>query len=218
MIQTLNSIRENKIIVIARKVPEYQICDLAQALLNGGLSCLEVTFDHSCPEGTGATLHCIRLLSDAFGSRMTIGAGTVLTGDEVRMAADAGAKYIISPDTCESVIRETKKLDLVSIPGAMTPTEIRAAHDMGADIVKLFPANILGPDFVKAMQGPFPHIPLLMAGGVTPENIGAYLKVGAVGAGCLGKLVNRQWMDDGQFDKITETARRYVCAVRDASV
>jgi len=217
MDQALNAIRKDKLIVIVRRIPETQILSLAQAIFDGGLRCIEVTFDHSCPGGIEDSLRCARLLADNFGDRMCIGMGTTLTPEEVRMAKDAGAKYIISPDTCPQVIAETKKQGLVSIPGAMTPTEIRTAYDLGADIVKLFPAFSLGPDFVRAMQGPLPHIPLLVAGGVTPDNIGAYLNAGAVGAGCIGNLVNRQWMDAGEFKKITETARMYVSAIRSAT-
>lgn len=216
MNQALSAILQNQIVVIARKVPEDQICRLAQALMEGGLSCLEVTFDHSHPGGIDESLNNLRRLNSEMGSAITLGAGTVLTAEEVRLAHQAGAKYIISPDTHPKVIQTTRSLGLVSIPGAMTPTEIRTAYDLGADIVKVFPASTLGPGFIRAMQGPFPHIPLLVAGGVTPENIGDYLKAGAKGAGCIGKLVHPEWMQAGHWSKITEVARNYVQAI-DAS-
>jgi len=210
----MDAILNDKLIVIARRISEEKICNLAQAISSGGLSCLEVTFDHSCPEGINDTLRCVSRLKKHFGNRMAIGVGTTLTPEEVRMAADAGAQYVISPDVNAGVIAETKKMGLLSIPGAMTPTEIRTAFDLGADIVKLFPASSLGPDYVKALKGPFPHIPLLAAGGVTPANIGAYLKAGIVGAGCAGDLVNRKWIDEGLFENITDVARQYVAAIR----
>lgn len=216
MNQVLSSIYRDKLVVIARCVSADYICDLAQALMEGGLSCLEVTFDHGHTEGIKESLKCMRRLYDGCGQKMNIGAGTVLTADEVKMAADAGAKYIISPDVNREVIHATRKLNLISIPGAMTPTEIRTAYDLGANIVKVFPASTLGPGFIRAMQGPFPHIPLLVAGGITPENIGDYLKAGARGAGCIGKLVHPEWMQTGHWQKITEVARDYVQAI-DAS-
>lgn len=215
MNQVLQTIQMDKVVVIARNVPADVICDLAGAIFEGGLHCIEVTFNHSDAGGIENTLKSIRLLGTHFSNKMHIGAGTVLAEDEVKMAAEAGASYIISPDMREEVIRETKKQQLISIPGAMTPTEIRSARDFGADLVKLFPASSLGPAYFKAIRGPLPDIPLLATGGINAGNIGQYLSAGAVGAGVGGNLVSLKSIYDGDFAAITRAAQEYVSAIRE---
>lgn len=216
MEKILSTIQAEKVIAIARNVPSAEIVDLAEAILQGGLSLMEVTFDHSRPDGIKNTLASIEMLNKALDGKMCVGAGTVLTPEQVKQAADAGAKYIISPDMREEVICQTKKLGLISIPGAMTPTEIRRAYDTGADLVKLFPASILGPAYIKSIRGPLPFIPLLATGGINPGNIGQYLAVGAAGAGVGGNLVSLDLVRKGDFEAITAVAKEYVAAVQEA--
>ena len=115
-----------------------------------------------------------------------------------------------------NVIRRTVELGMVSMPGAMTPTEIVVAHDAGAEFVKLFPAANLGTDYVKAIRAPLSHIKLLAVGGVSEKNFADFLKVGMVGAGVGGNLANRSWIEAGEFDKITQTARALLSAARTA--
>ena len=216
MEKILSTIQAEKVIAIARNVPSAEIVDLAEAILQGGLSLMEVTFDHSRPDGIKNTLASIEMFNKALDGKMCVGAGTVLTPEQVKQAADAGAKYIISPDMREEVICQTKKLGLISIPGAMTPTEIRRAYDTGADLVKLFPASILGPAYIKSIRGPLPFIPLLATGGINPGNIGQYLAVGAAGAGVGGNLVSLDLVRKGDFEAITAVAKEYVAAVQEA--
>ena len=216
MEKLLATIQKEKVIAIARCVPAAEIVKLAGAILEGGLSLMEVTFDHSRPDGIKNTLASIEMLNRELGGRMNVGAGTVLTPEQVRQAADAGAKYIISPDMREEVICQTKKLGLISIPGAMTPTEVRKAYDTGADLVKLFPASILGPAYIKSIRGPLPFIPLLATGGINPGNIGQYLAAGAAGAGVGGNLVSVELVRKGDFEAIAAVAREYVEAVQEA--
>lgn len=206
-------IKNDKVIAIARKVPVESICALAQALMDGGLHCIEVTFDHSSEETVAATLEGIRKLTEAFGDKMAVGAGTVLYEEEVIAAYEAGAKYIISPDTNEAVIRKTKELGMLSIPGALSPTEIVYAYSLGADYVKLFPAANFGVSYIKAVRAPLSHIPMMAVGGVNPENIGSFLAVGCAGAGCGGGLVSLDSIRKGDFAAITAVARAYVDAV-----
>lgn len=218
MNEALKRIQTTKLIAIARRVPADRICKLACALMDGGVDCIEVTFDHSSPIGERESLKSITALSKCFGTQMAVGAGTVLTVEEVRKASDAGAQYIISPDGRKDVIQETKRLGMLSIPGAMTPTEICAAYDYGADFVKLFPAGSLGTDYIKAIRGPLPQIPLLAVGGVNPENIGSFLKVGCIGVGCGGNLVSLDLIRDERFNEITATALRYIQAMKEAGI
>ena len=137
----------------------------------------------------------------------------VREAEQVRLAKEAGAQYIISPNVSEAVIRETKALGLVSIPGAMTPTEIANAYAWGADIVKVFPAGVLGAAYIKAVRAPLNHIPMVAVGGVSPDNIADFIAVGCVGAGCGGNLVSKKIVEEGKFSEITRTALAYKAAL-----
>ncbi len=208
---TLKKLLDSKIVAIVRGIPEDKMLKLGEALYAGGIRCMEVTFDQS---GSGeATLRSIRELTGTFGDRMCIGAGTVMSAEQVERAAEAGALYMISPNTDRGVIRRTKELDLVSIPGAMTATEIAYAHACGADIVKIFPAGELGPAYFKSVLGPLKHIRLQATGGVNRENCASFLAAGAVGLGIGGNLADKKLIMEDRFDELTETARSYVKAV-----
>ena len=147
---------------------------------------------------------------------MMVGAGTVTTPELVELAASAGAQYIISPDVNVDVIHRTRELGLVSLPGAMTPTEVMTAHLAGADFVKLFPAGNLGISYVKAIRAPISHVKLLAVGGVNEDNVADFLHAGMVGAGVGGNLANKKWIEAGEYDKITQTARKLLDAVKNA--
>ena len=203
----LEKILEGKIIAIVRGIPSTKIVGLAQALEKGGVNCIEVTFDQSSEEKAKDTLAAIRA------DKVCVGAGTVMSVDQVHQAVEAGAEYMISPNVNEAVIRETKKLDKVSIPGAMTPTEAAFAYECGADIVKLFPAGLLGAAYIKAVKAPLKHIPVTAVGNVNVENCAEFLKAGAVGVGVGGSLVSAKLVDEGRFDEITATAKAYVEAL-----
>ncbi len=206
-------IKDEKLIVIVRGVSKDKIVKLAGAMLDGGIRCMEVTLDQKSTDGNRNTLECISALCENFGDKMHIGAGTVMTVQQVRDAAAAGAKYIISPNVNQEVIAETVKQGLVSIPGALTPTEIASAYEMGADFVKVFPISTMGADYLKAIKAPLSHIPLLAVGGVRPETIPDYVKAGACGFGVGGNLVNKEWIQNDKFDLLCEEAKRYRNAV-----
>ena len=210
----LEKIIEGRIIAIVRGIPSTKILGLASALERGGVSCIEVTFDQTSEKKAQDTLASIRAIREALGDRMCVGAGTVMTVEQVRQAAEAGAEYMISPNVDEAVIGETKRLGKVSIPGAMTPTEAAFAHKCGADIVKLFPAGLLGAAYIKAVKAPLKHIPVTAVGNVTVENCAEFIRAGAVGVGVGGSLVSATLVDEGKFDEITATARAYVAALR----
>ena len=140
---------------------------------------------------------------------MQIGAGTVLSRQQVDAARQAGAQYIISPNVNLGVIERTKELGLVSMPGAMTPTEIMAAHDAGADFVKLFPATTLGFHYIKDIMAPISHVKLVATGGVTEENFGRYLSMGFAGAGVSGRLSEKTLLAQGNWEEITRRAKAF---------
>lgn len=210
----LDFIKENKVIAIVRGIPSSSIAALAEAMVKGGLRCMEVTFDHSSEKGTEETLKSIEILSRNFKGKLLAGAGTVLTPKQAEQAAAVGAEYIISPNVNVEVIRKTKELGKISIPGALTPSEIVTAYEAGADIVKLFPAAVFGPAYFKAVKAPLKHIPVTAVGGISPENIADFLAAGAVGAGVGGNLVSPKLVAEGRFDEITKIARSYAEALK----
>ena len=207
------NILEKKLIAIIRGVPVEDMVSTAKALLAGGINMMEITFDQGSPDGIGRTLDSIRFVRDAMGDRIMLGAGTVMSAQQVRDAQDCGATFIISPNVDQDVIETSKKLGLLSMPGALTPSEIADAYDYGADIVKLFPAGQWGVSYLKAVRGPLGHIPLAVVGGVTPENIAGFLKAGASCAGIGSNLVSAEKVRAGGFSGITEVARQFCSAV-----
>jgi 2-dehydro-3-deoxyphosphogluconate aldolase/(4S)-4-hydroxy-2-oxoglutarate aldolase len=210
----IERILSRRLIAIIRGVDGERCLELARAISAGGIDMVEVTFNQSDPDSFRRTAEAISAVNERLGGDVLAGAGTVLTAEQVRLAADAGAKYIISPNVSRDVIETAGELGLASIPGAMTPTEIMQAHEYGADFVKVFPAGPLGSGYVKAVLSPLSHIRLLAVGGVDTSNIPAFLQAGCVGFGVGGNLVNKSWIDAGEFDKITETSRAFCRAAR----
>ena len=208
--QIIQKTLEHKLIVIVRGVYGEDCVKLAEALYKGGVRMMEITFDHSKPELLSRTSDTIRLVGERMGDKMAVGAGTVTTMETLELAKEAGAQFIISPDINESIIRATVAGGMVSMPGAMTATEVLSAYSYGADFVKLFPIGNLGPGYLKAISAPINYVPLLAVGGVNEKNIREFLDAGAVGAGVGGNLVNKEWIAAGEFDKITELARKFI--------
>ena len=209
----IKKLMDEKLIVIARDMENEKIIPLAKALFKGGIRILEITFTLKAPESFKSTGKTIKSVIDHFGDDILMGAGTVVTPELVDIAADAGALYIVSPNTDINVIKRTKDRGLVSIPGALTPSECMTAFNAGADFIKLFPIGELGPGYLKAVKAPLSHLKFVCTGGVNDKNIPDFIKAGAVGFGVGGNLVNKEWIDASQFDKITELAKRYVEAV-----
>ena len=208
MTNTLARILEHRIIVIVRGARPDDFFRIADALLEGGLSVIEVTLN------SPGALSVIQKAAGQTGSPFLIGAGTVLDASEARSAIDAGAKFIISPSLDADTIHVTKKQGAVSIPGAFTPTEILAAHRNGADIIKVFPASA-GPGYFRDIRGPLPHIPLMPTGGVNLSNIGEFRKAGAVAFGIGSALVDTsQPVTPAWLRQITENARKYAEAAQ----
>lgn len=209
-----NAIKENKLIAIVRGVEPETCVRIAQALYDGGFRLMEITYDQKHPETWENTAQTIGTVAKAFEGRMYIGAGTVTCPELVELTHKYGGQFIISPDVSEAVIKRTCELGMVSIPGALTPTEVTTAHRAGADFVKLFPAGVFGAGYVKAIKAPISHVDLLVVGGVNETNVASFLAAGAIGAGIGGNLVNAAWVKAGQYEKITETARLLVDNVK----
>ena len=212
--EVLDRILDGKIIAIVRGIPSEDAVNLAEALVKGGINCIEVTFDQSNPALWQKTADTITLLNECLGDRMVFGAGTVTTVELVNIAKNAGAKFIVSPDCEPDVIRATVEAGMVSMPGALTPTEVLQAHKAGADFVKVFPAGTMGAAYLKAIAAPINHVRLLAVGGVNENNVADFMKAGAVGAGVGGNLVNKTWIAEGRFQDITALAKAFVAAVQ----
>lgn len=144
---------------------------------------------------------------------MLVGAGTVITPEQVSMTYNAGGHYLVTPTTQPEIIRMGKALGMGLYPGAFSPSEILEAWKAGADAVKVFPAGSLGPGYIKAVRAPLGHIPLMAVGGVNEKNAAEYMKAGCVGIGVGGNLVNREWIENGEWDKVTALAREFIKAV-----
>ena len=211
--RVVEAVLSDKLIAIVRGLSEDKVIPLAHALYDGGIHMMEVTFNQSAPSSFSETTKAIRALRKEFNGRVLVGAGTVCTQEQLEQAADAGALYIITPNTNPKLITEVRKKGLVSMPGALTPSECVIAHEAGADFVKLFPLGNFGPDYLKAVRAPLSHIRFLGVGGINEKNIKDYLDAGAVGFGVGGNLVHKDWIAAGEFDKITALAKQYVAAV-----
>ncbi len=209
----INAIKERKIIAIVRGVEPKKLVPLAKALYDGGIRLMEITYSADGSVSNEETAAAVGALANEFDGRMYIGSGTVLTREQVKRTYDVGGRFIISPNIDTEVIRYTKELGMVSIPGALTPSEAEAANRAGADFVKLFPVTSMGTSYVKAIAAPLSHIRFLAVGGITPENIGEYLDIGVCGFGIGSNIINKEYIAEENYEKITASAKEYVMAV-----
>lgn len=210
----ITRIEEEKIIVIVRGVDSEKLIPLAEAMYEGGIRLLEITYSATGKISDEETAKNIKLLSDHFGDKMFIGAGTVLTEKQVELTYKAGGKFIISPDASPDVIKMTRELELVSMPGALTPSEIQSAHKSGADFVKMFPITNMGVDYVKAVLAPLSHIKLLAVGGINETNMKDYLKAGVCGFGVGSNIIDKKALMNNDYKSITELSRKYTLEVK----
>ena len=183
---------------------------LSEAYVKGGIDMVEVTFNQKDPSSWKDTAAAIRSIKDHFAGDVKVGAGTVLTEEQLLMCEDAGGEYMVTPNVNTSLIRKCVADGLMAMPGAITPTEAVDAFNAGASYVKLFPAGVFGPEYVKALVAPLSHIPFLAVGGIGPHNIADFIKAGCVGAGVGGNLTNKEWISNGEWDKITAAAASLV--------
>ncbi len=203
--ETLQRIFHNKLVAIVRGVNPRDVLDVSKALYEGGIKTLEITVD------TPNVLQVIEQVRNEFDGEIIVGAGTVLDSETARAAIMAGSQFIFSPTVNVETIKMTKRYGVVSIPGAMTPTEILTAYENGGDIIKVFPSTILGPAYLKDIKGPLPHIPLMPTGGVNLDTISEYFQVGAVAAGLGSSLVKKQdSYSKEDLKALTQRARQFV--------
>ena len=211
----LECVKERKIVAIVRGLsPEYMI-RLGHAFEEGGIGLMEVTYNQSAPDTWTHTAQAIEAIEKEFGERLLVGAGTVIKPEQVKMTYNAGGHYLVTPTTQPEIIHMGKTLGLGMFPGAFSPTEVLAAYEAGADAVKVFPVSSVGPGYIKAIRGPLSHIPLMAVGGVNEKNAADFMIAGCVGVGVGGNLVNKDWIKNGEWEKITSLAKEFVKAVNE---
>jgi len=205
---TLKRILDGGIVAVVRADSGESLVQVVRALAEGGVTAAEITF--TVPNA----LEVIRQVRNAIGDQVVLGAGTVLDPETARAALLAGAEYIVAPSLNLDVIRLCRRYDKVVMPGAFTPTEIVAAWEAGADVVKVFPADVAGPPYLKAIHGPLPQIRLMPTGGVDLNTAEAFLKAGACCLGVGSSLVSAKTVAEGDFAKIKDLAGQYAALVR----
>jgi 2-dehydro-3-deoxyphosphogluconate aldolase/(4S)-4-hydroxy-2-oxoglutarate aldolase len=203
-------LREAGVVAVLRAESADELADVANALLGGGVSAIEVTTT------TPKAVNGIAQLRELFGDRALLGVGTVLDPKTAHDAIAAGAQFVVSPTCDAQVIKATHAANCASIPGAFTPTEILGAHRGGADVVKVFPSTALGPIYFKDILAPLPFLKLMPTGGVDATNAGAWIKAGAVCVGAGSALVPRDAVRAGDWGRITSLAEQFTAAVRAA--
>lgn len=207
----IEKITSSGIVAVIRGASAERIIPLAYALKEGGVTNLEITMENP------AAVEVIKELKNEFDDSMFIGAGTVLDEETARIATMAGASFIFSPTVNERTIKTAKRYGVISVPGAFTPTEILTAYECGADMIKVFPASVVGPAYFKNIAGPLPHIPLMPTGGVTAENAGAYIKAGAAAIGAGSTLVDGKQLPTPEYLlQVTREAKRFTHEIQEA--
>lgn len=196
------------IVAVVRFSDPEPLVEVVEALAAGGVTVAEVTF--TVPNA----LDVIRAARAKLGDRVLLGAGTVLDPETARAAFLAGAEFVVAPTVNPDVIRMCRRYDKLVMPGAFTPTEVLTAWEAGADIVKVFPADVVGPAFFKALRGPLPQIKLMPTGGVDLTTASEFLNAGAVCLGVGGQLVEPKAVAGRDFARVTELAKQYADAVK----
>ena len=211
--ETLNTILNNKIIAIARGLYGDSLISASKALYDGGIRVFEVTFEQNKP--FVQTNEAVEQLYNNLPNDVVVGVGTVLSAEQLISAARSNAAFAISPNTNCGIIAQTKALGMVSIPGALTPTEIITAYDSGADIVKVFPAGMMGVEYFKAIVAPLKYIPMAAVAGINLNNIKRFADAGAVAFGISSGLYNKEHIANCNYSRITQLAREYCTALNE---
>ncbi len=209
-IEVLAKVRELGLLAVIRGPSPELTVKMVDALVAGGVLGIEITY--STPRA-GEVVHTIR---DKYGSKILLGMGTLTRPEQVLEASQAGASFIVSP-VCESgLVTSMVASGLLAMAGALTPTEVFQAFNLGVDVVKIFPGSLGGPAYIKALKGPFPNIPMMPTGGVNAGNVAEWFKTGAVAVGAGSELCPPQLARDGKFDEITKLAADFVQVVKKA--
>ncbi len=207
-IDIINSLLESKAVAVIRISDPGKLIKVAEAIYKGGISGIEITM--TVPDA----IKVIESASKELGSYMNIGVGSVLNAETAQKAVDAGARYVVSPIFKKEIVETAHKNDVPAMPGSFTPTEIQTAFEAGADIIKVFPADVVGMAFFKGVLAPMPHLKLMPTGGVSLTNAGDWIKAGACAVGVGSALLDKKAIAEGNFNKLTENARILVQSIK----
>ncbi|MBN6043586.1 bifunctional 4-hydroxy-2-oxoglutarate aldolase/2-dehydro-3-deoxy-phosphogluconate aldolase [Citrobacter sp. ku-bf4] len=207
--RVIHAIEQTGLIAIVRGIEPESVLPLAEALYAGGVEVIEVTCNST------RYLESITALKTKMGDKMKVGAGTVINPVMAQLVIDAGADFVLSPDFNPDVVSMVHEKQRLMIPAVMTPSEILQACRLGVDLLKLFPANSLGIDYLKEIQGPLDNLALIPVGGITLENTASFAHAGAFAVGVGSALTNKQWVKDGEWGKITRQAEAFIRAFHD---
>ncbi|PQO34925.1 bifunctional 4-hydroxy-2-oxoglutarate aldolase/2-dehydro-3-deoxy-phosphogluconate aldolase [Bremerella cremea] len=205
---TVQNIANVGIVAVIRADNGEVLADVTEALVAGGVTAIEVTF--TVPKAHKV----LEYVADRFGDKIQLGAGTVLDAETARIAILAGAEFIVAPIVDIPTIEISHRYDKAMMPGALTPTEVVKAWQAGADVVKIFPSDLTGPGYLKALKGPLPQIRMMPTGGVNLDTANAFLKAGACALGVGGSLVEKSAIASGNMDRIRDLAKQYVDIVQ----
>lgn len=194
----IERLKQYPIIPVLRKVPYEKCQSIIKALYDGGIRAVEITMESEGAESI------IQETLEAYSADLLVGAGTVLSKDDCRRAIDAGAQFIVSPVLDEAVMQYAIEQNVPYIPGVFTPSEMLKAHNGGAAMIKLFPASVLGPSFIKDVKGPLGHIDIMTTGGITLETAKSYLDAGAKVVGAGSALVRKDLVENDNWTGLTE--------------
>lgn len=208
--QILTELANPGVIAVVRAPKTEMVMPLSEALIAGGVIAIEITM--TTPNAIGA----IREASERFGRRALIGVGTVIDADTCRAAIAAGAEFVVSPIGQSELPAICRAANKPCCLGAITPTEAQRVHELGADFVKLFPADNLGPAYIKALRAPLPHLKIVPTGGVDLDTIGEFFKAGCPAVGVGGSLVSAKLLQTGDWAGLTKLAAQFVAAARQA--
>jgi 2-dehydro-3-deoxyphosphogluconate aldolase/(4S)-4-hydroxy-2-oxoglutarate aldolase len=207
---TLAEIRRLGLLAVLRGPSEDLTVKMVHALVAGGVTGIEITY--STPHAAAV----VRTLREQLGEKIVLGMGTLTETAQAKEALAAGASFLVSPHTDSDLAAAMADTGLPFMLGALTPSEVQMAHKLGSDVVKLFPGSLGGPDYLKALRGPFPHIKLMPTGGVSKDNVPAWFAAGAFAVGAGGELCPTVWAKEGRFDDISRRAQEFVTAVQQA--
>ncbi len=207
---TVEKIRDLGVVLVVRAKGDEGTMKGIEAMIEGGVTAIEITF--SVPNAIAV----IKSVKERFGSNIILGAGTVLNPSDAAGAVRAGAEYIVSPNTNPEVIGISKRLGVPVMPGAFTPTEVVNAWAAGADVVKIFPASVGGPAYIKALRGPLPHIPMMPTGGVNDKTAGPFIEAGAFALGAGSNLFDKKLLAAEDYKGLTSLAKSFMSGVAEA--
>lgn len=205
---TIERLKTSLMIPVLRKIPYNKSHAIIEALVQGGVTVAEITMETENAE------EIIRESRRDFASDLLIGAGTVLSVEDCKKAIEAGAQFVVSPIINEEILLYATERNIPVIPGVFTPSEMFDAMNKGASMVKLFPASVLGPDFIKDVKGPLGQIPIMTTGGITLETAKTYLSAGAVAVGVGSALLKKEIIQSSDWNKLKQETKNWMTQIR----